>query len=617
MTDIIHLLPDALANQIAAGEVVQRPASVVKELLENSIDAHSTSIQLIVREAGKLLIQVIDDGIGMSETDARMSFERHATSKIRHSDDLFAIRTLGFRGEAMASIAAVAQVEMRTRRQSDELGTLLRIEASQLKTQESVACLPGTNLSVKNLFYNVPARRNFLRSNAVEMRHILDEFQRVALAHPEISFALYHNDIEVYNLQVSKLSHRIVSIFGKTYREQLAPCQEETPFVKVDGYIGKPEFAKKTRGEQFFFVNNRYVRHNYLHHAVMSAFEGLLPDDSYPFYVLFIEIDPVHIDINVHPTKTEIKFDDERAVYAIIRAAVKKALGSHNISPSLDFNFNVNLGHFPSFDTAPAPDKPSTGFVENRKTPAEKQNHTNWMALYQEFQNSFPKEKFPEEKSSEQVSATLTFESKANQMPAPESAHKYIRPTEEIITFQLHNRFIVTQVKSGMMIIDQQAAHERILYDKFSFYLNKQKGISQQSLFPQTVELNPSDFQLLMEIKEDVTNLGFVLRETGKYTVAVQGIPADIPPGTEKQLLEGLIEQFKWNQAEINLNNKENIARSLARRSAIKRGKKLLSGEMNKLVEQLLASSNPNYTPDGNPTLVLLNLEKINSFFEK
>jgi DNA mismatch repair protein MutL len=616
MSDIIRLLPDALANQIAAGEVVQRPASVVKELLENAIDAGSTTIQLIVREAGKSLVQVIDDGSGMSETDARMSFERHATSKIKQSDDLFAIRTLGFRGEALASIAAVSQVELRTRRENEDLGTLIRMEASQLKAQEAVASLPGTNIAVKNLFFNVPARRNFLRSNPVEMRHILDEFQRVALANPQINFSLYHNDQEVYNLQAGKLSHRIVGIYGKNYREQLAPCQEETPFVSVTGYIGKPEFAKKTRGEQFFFVNNRYIRHNYLHHAVMAAFEGLLPDESYPFYVLFIDIDPVHIDINVHPTKTEIKFDDERSVYAIILASVKKALGTHNIAPSLDFGFNVN---FPGLDTVPAPSPSADSFKSSAssytKSPLEKSNLNNWKALYQEFQNNFPKQDIPEEPKEEATS--LTFESKANDLPIAKSASTVIPTEKEIATFQLHNRFIVAQVKSGMMLIDQNAAHERILYDRFMMNLHESTATAQQLLFPVTIDLNPSDFLILMEIQQEITKLGFVFRLLGKNTVVIEGIPADVPTGNEKDLIEGLIEQFKWNKAQIDLTAKENIVRALARRSAVKKGVKLSSEEMHKLIEQLFSSTNPNYAPDGSPTLIVLNLEKINSFFAK
>ena len=343
MLNVIQLLPDSIANQIAAGEVVQRPASVVKELLENSVDAKAKSIQVIIREAGRNLIQIVDDGAGMTETDARMSFERHATSKIRTSDDLFRIRTMGFRGEALASIAAVSQIEMRTRRAEEELGTLIRIEGSEIKAQESISCLPGTNLLIKNLFFNVPARRNFLKSNSVEMRHVLDEFQRVALANPEVAFSLFHNDQEVYNLPAGKLSRRIIDMFGKNYREQLNQCDEQTPYVTVHGFIGKPESAKKARNEQFFFVNNRFVKHNYLHHAVVGAYEGTLPEGSHPFYVLFIEIDPSHIDINIHPTKTEIKFDDERSVYAIMMAAVRKAVGVYNLSPSLDFESDVNF----------------------------------------------------------------------------------------------------------------------------------------------------------------------------------------------------------------------------------------------------------------------------------
>ena len=343
MSDIIQLLPDAIANQIAAGEVVQRPASALKELLENAVDAGATSIQVLVKEAGKQLIQVIDNGKGMSATDARMSFERHATSKIRTSQDLFAIRTFGFRGEALASIAAVAQVELKTRQSDSELGTLIQIEGSEVKKQEPVGAPVGTSVSMKNLFFNVPARRNFLKSNPVEMRHIVDEFQRVALSYPEVAFSLFQQDLEVYSLPAGKLSQRIVGIFGKSYQGQLVPCDENTPHVNVKGYIGKPENAKKTRGEQFFFVNNRYIKSSYLHHAVSSAFEGLIPGDQFPFYVLFLDIDPVHIDINVHPTKTEIKFDDERTVYAVIRSAVKQALGAHHVMPAIDFSVDVNF----------------------------------------------------------------------------------------------------------------------------------------------------------------------------------------------------------------------------------------------------------------------------------
>ena len=343
MPDIIQLLPDSIANQIAAGEVVQRPASAVKELMENAIDAGATSVKLIVKEAGKILLQVIDNGIGMSETDARMSLERHATSKIRKAEDLFTIRTMGFRGEALASIAAVSQMEMKTRLATQDLGTLLVVEGSEVKKQEAVACEKGTSISIKNLFYNIPARRNFLKSNPVELRHIIEEFQHLALAHPHVAFMFVQGDEVVYDLAPAKLSQRIISLFGKSYQEQLAACSEETSLLKVTGYVGRPEAARKTRGEQFIFVNQRFIRNNYLGHAVSSAFEGLLPDNGFPFYVLFIEIDPKHIDVNVHPTKTEIKFDDERAVYAVVRSAVKQALGAHNLAPALDFKGDVNM----------------------------------------------------------------------------------------------------------------------------------------------------------------------------------------------------------------------------------------------------------------------------------
>ncbi len=635
MNDIIQLLPDSIANQIAAGEVVQRPASVVKELLENAVDAHAKHIQLIVKEAGRTSIQVVDDGIGMSETDARMCFERHATSKIRQATDLFAIRTMGFRGEAMASIAAVAQVELRTRQASSEVGTLIRVEASELKAQEPVSTPVGTCIYVKNLFYNVPARRNFLRSNAVEMRHILDEFQHVALAHPEITFSMHQNDLETYNLPAGKLSQRIVSMFGKPYRDQLIPCQEGTDYVAITGYLGKPEFSKKTRGEQFFFVNKRYVRHNYLHHAIMTAYEGLLPDESFPFYTLFIEIDPAHIDINVHPTKTEIKFDDERAIYAVVQSTVRKALGMHHLAPSLEFDQSTR------FMFAPASEKENTtaGFTVSKDTIFSKgsqangnsgkpnlsiitiesdlrrqNNQKNWSALYKDFQEAFPSEPVKQEESEQIV---LTLESKVNRLPGDPVSSPTERLENEGLAYQMHNSYIVSQVSNGLMLIDQRAAHERILYEKFLNTLSKRNGTSQQILFPKVVELNPSDFELVAEITEEIKNLGFEIGVLGRHTVAVQGIPADMPDGNEKELLEGLIEQFKWHQAELNLGKRENIARSLAKRSAIRHGHKLTATEMQTLITQLFASSNPNYAPDGTPTLVILTLDKIGSFFTK
>lgn len=639
MLDIIQLLPDSIANQIAAGEVVQRPSSVVKELLENSIDAEATQVQLIVREAGKNLIQVIDNGKGMSETDARMCFERHATSKIRTSDDLFKIRTMGFRGEAMASIAAVSQVELKTRRNTEELGTMVRIEASELKAQEAISTPEGTNLLVKNLFYNVPARRNFLKSNPVEMRHIIDEFQRVALSNPDIAFSLYHNDAEIYNLPSGKLSRRIVDLFGKSYREQLASCEEETSFVTVRGFVGKPQFAKKTRGEQFFFANNRFIKNSYLNHAVMSAFEGLIPDGSHPFYVLFIEIDPVHIDINVHPTKTEIKFDDERTVYAIVQAAVRKSMSQHNLAPSLDFDTNINYSNqFFSFNNAPTPTSTAVPskmnqadfdserpFAKPEMSPREKSNLSNWNKLYEGLDNTV--ESF-EQKRVEQSSFNFnneedylesqpfTLKSKANDLL--ESRPLRSSQDSDATTFQIHNRYIISQVKSGMLLIDQRAAYERILYEKFVQYLQKNNGTSQQLLFPSTIKLTPADFHLLVEIQDEVRNLGFDLSVIGHDSFIVNGIPADSPDENEQALIEGLLEQFKQNESELHLDRVENLARSMAKRSAGRFGMTRLSNqEMNTLVEQLFASSNPSYSPSGELTMKILGLAEIANIFQK
>ncbi len=615
MSDIIRLLPDSIANQIAAGEVVQRPASAVKELLENSIDAGSTKIKLIVKDAGKQLIQVIDNGIGMSATDARMSFERHATSKIRKTEDLFNIKTFGFRGEAMASIAAIAQVEMKTRKGNDELGIILKIEGSEVKLQESTACEIGTSISVKNLFYNVPARRNFLKSNPVELRHIMDEFQRVALAHPEIEFSFYQNDLETYSLRADNLSQRIVDLFGKGYREQLISCKEETDFITIKGFIGKPEHSKKSRGEQFFFVNNRFIKSSYLNHAVMFAYDRLL-DDSFPFYVLFIEIDPKNIDINVHPTKTEIKFDDEKTVYGMVRATVKKALATHNIAPSIDYELDINFNIPPSqrgsnFDEY---DKDFSGKNISYTPKANNETNKNWESLYSGLENNENLEKI---KHYEEMTLPTTLGSKINDTETNGGLTKDLLYSDNTTTFQLHQKYIVTQIKSGMALIDQQAAHERIQYEKYFNMLQNKFGASQQFLFPQSIELSPNDFNLLMEMEEEIKALGFVYNIFGKNTIVVNGIPADIPNANEKNLLESLIEQYKQNQSELRLEKKENLARALAKRSAIRQGTKLTLLEMNSLIDQLFACKMPTYAPNGNPTLVLMTTEKIASMFNR
>jgi DNA mismatch repair protein MutL len=598
MPDIIHLLPDSIANQIAAGEVVQRPASAVKELMENSLDAGATQIRLFVKEAGKTLIQIIDNGSGMSETDARMSLERHATSKIRTADDLFRLRTMGFRGEALASIAAVSQFEMKTRQSHSDLGTQLIVEGSEVKSQSPAACEKGTNISVKNLFFNIPARRNFLKSNPVEMRHIIDEFQRLALAHPQVAFQLRHDEELIYDLQPAKLSQRIVSIFGKSFQEQLAPCQEETALVKITGYIGRPESARKTRGEQFIFVNQRFIRNNYLNHAVSSAFEGLIPEGNFPFFVLFIEIDPKHIDVNVHPTKTEIKFDDERAIYGVVWAAVKQALSTHNLAPAIDFKADVNLAGKLNQQFA------KEQYVDEQfSNSLNRNNLKNWEKLF----DSEPTSKLFQKTESENT--VLRFESSINKTDETEKA-------EEQGLFQFQQKYIIRPSKTGLMIIDQQAAHERVLFER---YLARQKGNagnSQQSLFPQSVTLSASDYALAMEIEQELFALGFRFEIFGKHAVLVTGIPTGVT-GTEKELFEGLIEQFKKNQAELQLPVRDNLALALARRAAVKSGQKLLPEEIKSVVEGLFACSKPNFSPDGRPTFFTFETSKIESYFTR
>ena len=615
MTDIIQLLPDAIANQIAAGEVVQRPASALKEMMENSVDAGATQIQVFIKDAGKTLMQVIDDGKGMSPTDARMSFERHATSKIKTSQDLFAIKTFGFRGEAMASIGAVAQVELKTRPHDAELGSLICIEGSEVKKQEVVACAAGTSIAIKNLFFNVPARRNFLKSNPVEMRHIVEEFQRVALSYPEISFSLMQNDMELFKLVPGKLSQRIVGVFGKNYQGQLVACQEETPHVSIRGYVGKPEQARKSRGEQFFFVNNRYIKSNYLNHAVTNAYEGLMPADNFPFYALFLEIDPSHIDINVHPTKTEIKFDDERTIYAVVRSAVKQALGAHNVVPTLDFSMDVNFSETWKKDEGQRLEVKQENSYKTHTMPSfKRQDATGWEKMFEQNAIDTSVEKSREDwKRDAEPAEMMTFSSKVN----TEKETKEEIPSKEDTgaTFQIELTYIVAQMASGLLILDQQATHERILYERYSRQLQNTLGASQQCLFPQSLSLSPADYALVMDLQEELSSLGFVISEFGNHTIVINGVPADIYINNEKALFEGLLEQFKHFKSELSIDNKENLARSLAKKSALKKGSKLNAQEMVTLVGQLFTCQNPNYGLSGNKTFVKLDLNKLQSFF--
>ena len=614
MSDIIHLLPESIANQIAAGEVVQRPASVVKELMENSIDAGASEITLIVKDAGRSLIQVVDDGRGMSETDARMSFERHATSKIKTSEDLFHIKTMGFRGEALASIAAVAQVEMKTRPESDETGTSIQIEGSAFKSQHRISCKQGTTILVKNLFFNVPARRNFLKSNPVELRHIMDEFQRLALSHPELTYNFYQNDMEIFCLKPGKLGQRIVSLFGKNYREQLVPCNEDMDDLKLKGYVGKAGFVKKSRGEQYFFVNNRYIKSSYLNHAVVSAYDNLIPDGSFPFFVLFIDIDPKHIDVNVHPTKTEIKFDDERNVYMLLKTSVRKALGSFNITPSLDFNVDTN---FRLHSSAPSQhsglSQQDRDYSQFKNSDRELSNLKNWDQLYAgALRDETMEAEARREAAAQGNPISITFESALNSRSDVTDDGLYV---EKEKFFQVNASFIVTPVKSGIMVIDQQSAHERILYEQYLAMLEKNTGSSQQLLFPETLEMNPSDFSLVTELEKEIKAVGYAFEYFGKNSILINGVPSLMTSDSGKEVFQGILDDYKRNFLQFKDRNSENLARSMALNSAIKRGKKISVQEMKNLIDRLFGCKNPNYSPNGQLTYYLMDNNRIQETF--
>lgn len=607
MRDIIQLLPDAIANQIAAGEVVQRPSSVVKELMENSIDANATSVQLIIKDAGKGSIQVIDDGLGMSETDARMCFERHATSKIRKAEDLFTIKTMGFRGEAMASISSVAQVELKTKREEDELGTSIKIDGSVLKSQELVQCHKGTSITIRNLFYNIPARRNFLKSNPVEIRHILDEFQRIALANPSIKFSLIQNEQETYSLPPEKLGKRIIDLFGKSYREQLAACEEDTSYVSIKGYVGKPEHAKKTRGEQFFFVNNRFIKNSYLNHAVISAYERLLANGAFPFYVLFLDIVPSHIDINVHPTKTEIKFDDERSIYAIVQAAVRKTLSINNLIPSIDFDSNINFNVPTTFGA-------SQKFIEKNDSFKVKPAQDAWRKLYEGLDNNISafeqQSSLQTMKIFDHLDQPVTVQSKANHWN-----YEHIN-TPNFQVIQILQKYLAIYIPEGLLLIDQKKAYQRILYDQFVENLNKKNGASQQLIFPKTIHINPVDHYLIEEIKTEIIDLGFRMEINAENNFSVHGIPSGILEEECQLLIEGILEQIKNENLDITSQRYEKIAKAMANKTAIKYTQKKLSNEeMNALIGQLFASSNPNFSPNGEEISKLLTEDYLINLF--
>ena len=606
MIDVIRLLPESIANQIAAGEVVQRPASVVKELLENSVDAAGSKIDLIIREAGKSLIQVVDNGKGMSPTDARMSFERHATSKIRKTEDILKIKTMGFRGEALASIAAVAQVELRTRPEDADIGSTITIHGSKLVKQEPDAVEVGTSISVKNLFYNIPARRGFLKSNPVELKHITDEFFRVSLANASIGFSFYNNENQIYSLEPGKLSKRIVQLFGKNYQNQLIPCQEDTPDIQVTGYIGKPEFAKKTRGEQYLFVNGRFIKNNYFGHAINTAYEGLLPEDTYPFYVLFLSLDPSKVDVNVHPTKTEVKFQDDRLLYGVIHSATRQSLSQFSVTPSLDFEADIN------FEVTSRQDKGSLeerDYASFRTADSLRKSRENWQQLYEIAQKEDAEEvKKAQQELSDPVAYTIPSRIEAD-TPQPGNG-----PSKSL---QLHGQYLIRQVKSGMILIDQSAAHERILYEHYLTVVTEGTGSSQSCLFPQHIKLNAADFSLIDGLRSEIRRLGFEFETFGDTTIVINGVPPDLAEANEKDVFEGLLEQFKRNQQTLQLDHRQNLARSLASRMAIKRGKLLMSPEVDELIDRLFACEQPNFTPSGKPTFVILGLDRIGSYFNK
>jgi DNA mismatch repair protein MutL len=589
--------------------------------LENAVDAGATSIKLVVKDAGKTLIQVIDNGCGMSETDARMCFERHATSKIKQAKDLFTIRTMGFRGEAMASIAAIAHVELRTRRNDDEVGTRIVIEGSKVTTQESCQCASGTIFAIKNLFYNVPARRNFLKTNTVEMRHIIDEFQRVSLAYPDIFFSLHHNGSEMFHLHGGNLRQRIVGLLGQHTNKKLVPVEEDTDVVKITGYVGKAEFAKKTRGEQFFFVNERFIKSGYLNHAVMTAYEDILPKGHYPLYALFIEIDPARVDINVHPTKQEIKFDDERLLYNYLKVTIRHALAQYNVTPTLDFNPDPTFSNVqqPQYlkkeSNATKPESTEKRNVTFSSSINSEHRHKNnlkhWQTLYDGLDVEHPKEE-----QQEQSGESITIESKASKKSEFDDDKGSFSKEAVKQPYQIHNTYIVSQIRSGFMLIDQQAAHERILYEKYLNTLEEQEPVTQKELFTKTIKVSPSDAPILKEMLEEINLLGFDIREFGNDSFVVHGVPANITKGMDEQkLIDIFLEQYKMN-INVHANIKENIARSLASSATIKRGKSLTTEEMRTIIDELFACKMPYKSPGGKNCFTTFDLEALGKRFE-
>jgi DNA mismatch repair protein MutL len=602
MSDIIQLLPDHVANQIAAGEVVQRPASVVKELLENAIDANATDIKLLIKDAGKILIQVIDNGIGMSQTDARLSFERHATSKIKKAEDLFNLHTKGFRGEALASIAAIAHVELKTKKEDQEVGTHIKIEGSKLIFQENTSTAVGTSIAVKNLFYNIPARRNFLKSNSIETRHIVNEFQRVALAHPNVAFSFYHNDSDVYNLIKGNLRQRIVAIFGKKTNEKLVPINEVTDILEIKGFVAKPEFAKKKRGEQFFFVNDRFIKNAYLNHAVTNAFESLLSNGYFPTYFLYLTVPTKSIDINIHPTKTEIKFDDEKTLYAILRSTIKHSLGQYNVAPVLDFDRSA------SFDTP-------YDFKDKKSETPKVSVNPDFNPFKSETQKSisfpFKREKMPKWESLYTGIDVQHIEVEAETIPS--SLFSEEKTTSK--TYQIHKKYIVSSIKSGIVYINQHLAHQRILYEEFLENITVKEAMSQQLLFPLQISFNKDDIYLIKEIESDLKNIGFLFDKILDDTIIVKGIPTTIVESQITIIIEQLLEDIKNDIPNASFSQLDIMAKSLAKSLAIKTGTKLDLKEQEEIVNKLFSCKQPDISPFGKTTFVTEAIDEIDKKF--
>ena len=604
MSDIIQILPDSVANQIAAGEVIQRPASVVKELVENAVDSGASQIKVIVKDAGKTLVQVIDNGSGMSETDARLAFERHATSKIKKADDLFAIDTFGFRGEALASIAAIAQVELRTRRKTDEIGTKICINGTDFESQEAVSCQAGSIFSVKNLFYNVPARRRFLKADATEFRYVLDEFHRVALAHPEISFSLTHNDSEVYYLQQSTLKQRIVTLFGKNLSTELLPLHVDTTVISAEGFIGKPENARKKSGLQFFFVNQRFMKHPFLYRTLISSYQNLLPPDSNPSFFIYFKTDPKFIDVNIHPTKTEIKFEDERTVSQILSAAIRQTLGKTNMIPSIDFD-NEPLFDIPPLRKGQEITEPEIKIdptfnpfeigksTANRSFPDQKKTPGGWQDLYKVVEQSSADEKlFPDQSESKKEEA----------------------PSRQFL--QMKGRYIYVPVKSGMMIVDQRRAHERVLYDDFKAALTDHGPVTEKLVYPKNIELNVQDAALMLELLEDLKQVGFDMDEFGKNTFVIHGIPSGLKDLEPEILIENFLASYQSLQHLPSENQHERTIAALVETNAIPYGRIMEKEEMQDLIDRLFGSSNPNYSPSGKNIFTIISVEEIEKKFK-